>query len=130
MCALPNRKTILVVDDEATPRDLISRILKQNDFEVLVAASGAAAIELVSAHGATIDLVTLDIIMPELGGEETFLAIHYLQPKLPFLIITGGDENETVHRLLLSGYCAKLAKPFTVTTLMDKILWMLVQYPR
>ena len=130
MTEKPDQPTILVVDDEEVPRSIYKRMLKENGFNVLVAASGAAALEWVTACGTSIDLVLLDLLMPDMSGEETYHALHQLQPNLPVLLCTGSDENDMVHRLLLTGYCARLTKPFPTAVLLERVHWMLAHYPR
>lgn len=130
MLETEHRPTILVVEDEEAPRLTFARILKDSGFHVLVAASGVEALAVATGCGTTIDLVMLDMVMPEMSGEQTFLALHNLHPTLPVLICTGSDENEAVHRLLLTGYCAKLTKPFPAEALLEKVQGMLAFYPQ
>ena len=123
-------RTILVVDDDDLSLSIISRMLLYGGFKVLSAASGAAAIEIVQAQGATLDLVVLDMTMPVMDGTQTFAALHQLQPTLPFLIYTGGCVNEALHRLLATGLCTHLIKPCPMGMLIEKAQQMIAAHPR
>ena len=130
MNAKADRPSILVVDDDSGARDLICRVLKKSGFDVLVAGSGAAAIDLVTAYGPTIALVVLDMTMPVMNGEQTFEALHKLQPDLHFLIFTGGCDSDALLRLTRTGFCEHLIKPTPMADLVDKIYLMLAHHPR
>lgn len=121
---------ILVVDDEDEARTLVGLTLKQAGFDVLSAATGAAAIQQVTAHGATIALVVLGMTLPDMDGEATFTALHALQPDLHFLIFTGACDPEALQRLLDTGNCAYWGKPTPVAELLEEIQWLVALHPR
>ena len=121
---------ILVVDDDDAVRNCISHVLERNGFNVLAAANGPDAIQQMIIHGPTIALVLLDMTMPGMDGEQTFEALHQLQPDLYFLILSGGCDEYALRRLCQSGFCEHLEKPCLQSVLMASIHRMLSCHPR
>src|SRR4051794_36603334 len=90
--ALQDRKRILVVDDEPVLCALASRALREAGHEVVIAADGTAAYELVKTQA--FDLVVTDSRMPGLTGPELVFWLRELNPSLPILHISGSyGEN-------------------------------------
>lgn len=106
-------KFVLVVDDDENIRRLLCSIFKIAGYHVVAAEGGRAALQQVATPGAQIDLVVLDMVMPEMNGTQTHAALRALQPSLPFLLISGECEDGQVQTLLQKGRSAFLAKPFT-----------------
>lgn len=86
--ASPPERSILVVDDEADVRDLLSETLAEEGFEVHAAPSGEAALEHLSG-GKPADLVLMDVVMPGISGVEAAKRIRALRPGLPVVLISG-----------------------------------------
>ena len=94
---------ILVVDDFAAVRETLQRVLeKRLRHEVLLAASGAEAIELWRRN--TPDLVVLDVHLPDMNGLELLVQLRAFAPTLPIVVMSGsGREDEIMKDALLLG---------------------------
>jgi CheY-like chemotaxis protein len=100
--------TILVVDDEATTRNGLSRLLRHEGYDVLGAGNGREALDVLGASGPAAgpeappapDLVLLDLMMPELDGLELLEILHG-DPRwkqLPVVVLTGMSDVHTIRR--------------------------------
>jgi PAS domain S-box-containing protein len=102
---------VLVVDDDATNRDLLSRRLTRTGYAVCTAAGGAQALATMTAG--TVDLVLLDIQMPEMSGFSVLQEIRR-DPQLcriPVLMVTAKDQSEDVVTALELGADDYITKP-------------------
>ena len=87
---LPSSITILCVDDEETPRTLRKLILQKQGYQVVTAASGDEALEVLNrAH---IDLVLSDQMMPGMTGTELTKSVKAIRPAMPVILISGVNE--------------------------------------
>ncbi len=109
--------TVLIVDDEAPVRRVFSRVLEHAGYRVLTAELGAVGVELVRRHGDAIDLVLLDLTMPELSGSATFDAMRAVRPDLRVVVCSGYGPDGQARELLARGCVAFLQKPFTAPEL-------------
>jgi PAS domain S-box-containing protein len=110
----------LVVDDEQIVRELATTILELEGFEVLAAANGVGALELLSRTPEGIDVLVTDVSMPGMGGRELAARIGELSPGLPVVFMSGySDEilGTTDDRTPLTF----LAKPFSPRTLVQSV---------
>ncbi|MGD9873169.1 MAG: response regulator [Kiritimatiellia bacterium] len=80
---------ILVVDDEAPIRRLVSRVLDQNGFCTLLAMDGQEAVDLFTERQEEIAAVVLDLVMPGMDGAAAARAMRRLNPALPVLAMSG-----------------------------------------
>jgi len=113
--------TILLVDDEEVIVDVSREILEILGYKVMVARSGWEAVELYGSKGAEIDLVILDMIMPGLGGGETFDILKSMNPDIRTILSSGYSINERAKDIMERGISAFLQKPFTMEDLSNKI---------
>ncbi|MFN3309635.1 MAG: response regulator, partial [Anaerolineales bacterium] len=84
---MSRNRHILIVDDEADLRQTLARILQSAGYEVTTAENGRVALSIL--NNAALDLVYLDIRMPDTDGLEILKAIHAYQPDLPVILFTG-----------------------------------------
>ena len=110
---LPERSLVLVVDDEAALVSLDLRILAQENFEVVTAASGEDAVALVDSLGRLPDLLITDFMMPGMNGRELAETLRARKPALKVLYQTGYSDKLFGPRELLERDTAFLEKPFT-----------------
>jgi signal transduction histidine kinase len=112
---LPAR--ILVVDDEAVLRDMTVEMLKSRGHEVLTAKDGVDALEIYKQEWGRIDLVLLDMIMPRLGGLETFRRLLGMDRKAKVLLCSGLAQTQQAQEALRQGAMGLLPKPFGMAEL-------------
>jgi DNA-binding response OmpR family regulator len=112
---------LLVVDDNESNRDMLSRRLKHEGYDVLMAGSGRQALELVKNE--PVDLVLLDVMMPEMNGYEVLqhLKAHGTWRDIPVIMISALDEIESVVRCIERGAEDYLPKPFDPVLLRARI---------
>jgi two-component system cell cycle sensor histidine kinase/response regulator CckA len=120
---------ILLVDDEPQVRDLMTRTLDQCGYRVLSAPDGRSALALYEENMAEIDLVILDMIMPIMGGRETFLRIRAADPALPVLIITGYTTDGLAYELARSGATSVVEKPLDLGVFTEKVRELIRKHP-
>jgi CheY-like chemotaxis protein len=111
-------ETVLLVEDEASVRELVRECLAALGYTVLEAGGGAAALELSQAHGAPIHLLVTDMVMPEMGGRELAERLQASRPEARVLYISGYMDVD--HEALTEGM-AFLQKPFTIDRLSRKV---------
>ena len=105
---------IIVIEDEAAIRRLVTRILGRNGHEIREAANGRDGVALHRADPA--DLVITDLFMPEQDGIETIQQIREFAPATPILAMSGGGargSTDTLADAELLGAHAVLQKPFS-----------------
>ncbi len=102
---------ILIVDDERGPRESLRMILS-DPYEVFTAAGGAEALELLRTE--SIDLVTIDLKMPGMKGDELMRTIRSELPQIEIIVITGCRSIETAVEGIRHGVFDYLTKPFDV----------------
>ncbi len=105
-------ETILVVDDEAIVRQMVGEILQAHGYCVLRAASGSEALEIVRKEQGNVDLVLLDMVMPEHDGQATFDDLQQERPGLAVLLTTGYAQGEECNRLIEKGALGLVRKPY------------------
>ncbi|HEV2300377.1 MAG TPA: adenylate/guanylate cyclase domain-containing protein [Stellaceae bacterium] len=112
---------ILVVDDNAANRDLLSRRLARQGHRVVAAESGEAALELIDGHA--FDLVLLDLMMPGMSGFEVLsrLKAGEASRHIPVIMISALDEIDSTVRCIEAGAEDYLAKPFNPVLLRARI---------
>ncbi|MFT3878901.1 MAG: PAS domain S-box protein [Gemmatales bacterium] len=116
------RKTILIVDDEASLRSLAGKVLSNHGWNVLEAEDGASACEVLRQHGNLINLVLIDLIMPGMDGVETLRQLWMVQPALPAIAMSSYGSMELEQRFTGYPLCGILPKPFTPASLEQAVL--------
>jgi len=110
-------RTVLVVDDEPTVRHVAEAMLKRLGFRVLSAASGPEALDLLRAQKGAVDLVLLDLSMPEMDGFTAFTEMRRLVPNLKVILSSGYNEQIVAQRLTTHGEAEFIQKPFDFASL-------------
>lgn len=112
---------ILIVDDEAIVREVGSEMLKHLGYTVHCFADGIQVLDYYSKHSSTIDLIVLDMIMPKLSGEETYLKLKAVNPKVKVLLSSGYSLEGQAQSILTKGADGFIQKPFNLKDLSSKI---------
>ena len=103
---------ILVVDDDAGIRGLVSMLLKSAGHETVTAANGAEAVAVYRSFARQIDLVITDINMPVMDGVQAILRIRMTRPDAKFICMTGNPEADRLEGVIV------LDKPFSAEKLL------------
>ncbi len=126
LTAAPSRGTVLAVDDDAAALRVATRILAREGYSVLTANHGRAALEVYAERGPAIDLVLLDLTMPELSGWETLRELRQLNPDVTVLLMSGYAQDAGASSAGAAGF---LAKPYGVAQLRDMVNGLVQRHP-
>ena len=110
-------ETILLVEDEAIIRELTVQILESDGYQVLEAMDGAEALSVADEHGATIDLLLTDVLMPGMNGTELADELRLLHPGLRVLFMSGYEDGQVDTEEVEGGDTGFLPKPFSTEAL-------------
>lgn len=113
-------ETILVAEDESMVRDLAQRILTRSGYRVIPAKDGAEACALFAMHASDIALAILDVVMPQLGGKETYARLATQRPGLPVIFCSGYAGSALDSEALAPG-ARLLAKPYGADELLATV---------
>lgn len=112
---------VLVVDDEEMVAEMATEMLEGLGYHVQVCRDGQEATEFYRHAWRDIDLVLLDLIMPRLGGKDTFVAMRTINPKARILLSSGFSLEGEAQRILDLGALGFLQKPYQKSELAQKI---------
>lgn len=112
---------ILIVDDEENVRNVFKDFcLSSPLFTVMTASNGQEAIDLAGRHD--IDIVTMDLVMPEVSGLEAIEMIKRQKPHLPMMIVTGNATDNLIRRAGQLGGCRVMHKPVAVDDFLRELV--------
>ncbi|MEJ2657683.1 MAG: PAS domain S-box protein [Desulfobacterales bacterium] len=114
-------ETVLLVDDEDMILDIGCDLLEKLGYEVLTAKSGMEAIEIYRNKGEKIDIVILDMVMPKLGGGDTYDQLKGIDPDIKVLLSSGYSINGQAGKILSRGCDGFIQKPFDIKNLSFEI---------
>ncbi|HQP31721.1 MAG TPA: response regulator [Deltaproteobacteria bacterium] len=109
---LTGRETVLLIDDEDMIIDVGARMLAGLGYTVMTARSGREGLRLYDLHKDEIDIVILDMIMPDLGGKETFEALLRQDPGVKVLLSSGFGIDGQAKEIMAAGCQGFIQKPF------------------
>jgi CheY-like chemotaxis protein len=133
--AAPSRKTvggqtkpapdtknhILLVDDEELVRKVCDQMLSHLGYKVTTARNGTEAIEYYRKAWDRIDLVIMDMVMPDLSGRDTYLAMREINPKIRSILSSGYSIDHPEQETLNEGVVSFIQKPFNMDELSEKV---------
>ena len=111
---------VLLVEDEVEVRQFAVRALKRQGYEVMEAADGVEALELMRANPGKIDIVVSDVVMPEMDGPALFKELRKDNPLIKVIFVSG-YPNEAFRETLGTEDFAFLPKPFSLPQLAEKV---------
>jgi signal transduction histidine kinase len=114
-------ETILLAEDDEQVRELASEALSAAGYSVLAAETPQAAISICRNHGAKIDLLLTDVVMPIIGGRELARQLTAIRPDLRVLYMSGYTPQAILHHGELEANTFFIQKPFTPSSLAAKI---------
>jgi two-component system, cell cycle sensor histidine kinase and response regulator CckA len=113
--------TILLVEDEDAVRLFSARALRNKGYKVVEAKSGEAALELISADSANVDLLITDVVMPQMDGTTLIKHVRERLPEMKVICISGYAEEAFRNRLDSAENVHFLPKPFSLDQLAGKV---------
>jgi PAS domain S-box-containing protein len=115
-------ETILVVDDEPIVLEVGKMALERLGYKVLTARDGMEALQVYQAHQDEIALVIMDVVMPKMGGRETFRKLRHIDPAAKVLLATGYDASQVkAEDLEEEGIHGLMRKPFRIADLAQTV---------
>jgi len=115
------KETILLVDDEEIILETVVEIVKRLGYTVLTAKSGHQAVQIYSENKDKIDLVILDMIMPDMGGSEVFDIIKDMNRNVKVLLSSGYSLDGHARAIVERGCNGFIQKPYNMKSLSQKI---------
>jgi FixJ family two-component response regulator len=110
---------VAIVDDEESVRRAMGRLIRSAGIDVETFPSGAEFLQSLESHSP--DCVVLDLHMPGLNGFEVQARLKEAQSRVPIVVITGHDTDESRERVTRAGVAAYLSKPVDEKILLDTI---------
>ncbi|MGA9039586.1 MAG: ATP-binding protein [Terriglobales bacterium] len=119
--AVGGSETVLLVEDEASVRQLVRETLEAGGYTLLEAENGEVALRVASNHHGHIDMLITDVVMPGISGQELSRQLCISDPALKVLYLSGYTEDSIVHEGALEAGTSFLQKPFTLQSLSRKV---------
>ncbi|MES0370829.1 MAG: ATP-binding protein, partial [Mariprofundaceae bacterium] len=110
-------ETILLVDDDVHVLEVGREVLKSLGYRVLEASNGLNAIDLFTENQDEIELIIMDVVMPELGGVKAAERIKEIRPDIKVIYSTGYDKQASLSGKLTSDEASFLSKPYSISNL-------------
>ncbi len=114
-------ETILIIDDEEMILEINSKMLQGLGYKVITAIGGRQGLQIYENEQDRIDLVILDMIMPDFSGKETFDTLRRVNASVKVLLSSGYSLDEQAEEIMQSGCRGFIQKPFTMLELSKKI---------
>ncbi len=116
---------ILVVDDEEVMRQTASSILSECGYSVKMAENGEEALQVFMKYKNEIKAVLLDMVMPRMSGQQTFIELTKIDKNVKVLLVSGFKQDERVEAILKMGVKGFMQKPYTLAALANKLSQMI-----
>jgi two-component system, cell cycle sensor histidine kinase and response regulator CckA len=119
--AISGTETLLIVENEAAIRNLLQMALRKNGYTVLAAESGREALDLVSTHSGPIHLLITDVMMPDIDGPELVRRLSVIRPETRTLFMSGYMDDALGEQGVLPSSVNFIQKPFSPSTIAQKV---------
>ena len=125
--SLRGSETVLVVEDEEMVRKLACQSLRHYGYQVVEAANAGEALLACERHRGPLPLMVTDVVMPQMSGRELALRLSQLHPEMKVLYMSGYTDDTVIRHGLLDAATFFIPKPFTPSTLAQKVREVLEQ---
>lgn len=116
--------TILLIEDDESMRTLVGRMLSRLKIKVIAAEDGQSGLQALEAAAHPVDLIICDWNMPGMSGMEVFEQVRARRPGLPFLLLTGRADLESVVSAKKAGIAGYIVKPISLPELKTKLSFL------
>jgi DNA-binding response OmpR family regulator len=116
--------TILLIEDDESMRTLVERMLSRLKIKVVAKQDGPAALQVLQAATQPVDLIICDWNMPGMSGMDVFEQARALRPELPFLMLTGRADLDSVVSAKKAGVAGYIVKPISLPELKTKLSFL------
>jgi len=113
--------SVMIIDDEEVIRILGRDVLEVHGYKVHVAMNGPEGIKLLREHANSVNLVILDMVMPEMSGRQTFMELKSIKPEIKVIICSGYGKEHYIRELTDEGAAGFLQKPFHYMDLLTRV---------
>ena len=114
-------KTVLFVDDEEIVVGVGKQMLEKLGFSVLTAKNGVEALDVYKNNQNDIDIIILDMIMPDMGAADTYVELQSINPVIKVLLSSGYGTDHQTRELLSLGCSGFIQKPFNLSKLSQNV---------
>lgn len=121
------RRVVLIVEDDVKLMDSIRTFLRRNGYQTICAETGQEALRQFYSHSLEIDIILLDVMLPELDGFEVLKSIRE-RSEVPIIITTAQESEEDQLKGLTYGADNYITKPFRLRVLLAYIENLLNRY--
>jgi signal transduction histidine kinase/ActR/RegA family two-component response regulator len=121
---IDNIKTIMIVDDEASQREVSREMLHNKGFSLVFKENGLEAVNFIKEAATCVDLVILDLVMPVMNGQDAFHEMRKIDPEIKILIASGYINEKDLQGITKERKTAFIQKPFSEDMLF-KAIYML-----
>ncbi|MFL5241720.1 MAG: response regulator transcription factor [Gemmataceae bacterium] len=119
--AKKRQSTVLLVEDDELVRDAMTRILVREGYLVLAASTGHDAIGLLKTPLSPIDVVLLDVNLPDVSGKDLCARLRQMHPNMPVVVCTGEAAPDETAELLKLGVHRYFCKPIAMEELLATV---------
>ena len=120
---MDNKKIILIVDDESAIVEFLEMILLDFGYLVISAETGKKAIEILEEEKDKIEIILLDINLPDISGNILFWKFRDIFPEIKIIISSGDILNENIKKMLDYGETKYIGKPYGIEELKEILEW-------